>query len=910
MLKTGRGSPAGLLIYHDTRLPEHYRGLQFYPDVFRKLVRAYKVRPAGATFEVTHEFELIKVADPPATAAGLLAKLNPTPEEKARAENAALFRPCQMVTGPDGAVYVCDWRTDSGGAGKLSGDGKNGRIYRLTWAGTTDHPALPPRGMDSWAKIVRGSDADLVKALSAPDFSDRLVARNELVRRGERVRKPVIGKFISGSFSADGRLAAMGVLQSHWDEDVEDLFRLLLNDESADVRRLAADGLGQNATRKCPDAHDALVKLMADDDPAVRRVAALAVARVGNDGTADALVNAWKADDGKDAFLTDAYLRGLEHLGRRGIDALLAVAESGDNRDRDRVAVAFTALRTKPAADALLRLIANPHLLPGQRADLVRSYANYQFDPPLSFEPLADFLAGRPAEAPAVQVAALEVFAGTGAAAGPKAGRYVVARLDAADDEVRAAAVRAVEEARLAAGVPKLLAFLADSKRPPAERVAALKAVRVAGDRSIAAPLQDLLGRREPATLKVEVLRSLAAVDAAAARTAARGLLDQPDPGLLAEAVAVLGATKDGAKLVGERFVAKQLPRELWPRVSEALKRFDADPALARLNADVTKGGLFLSNNPAELQKVRQQVLTKGDPKRGKDLYLNSTVLACVNCHQMEGVGGAVGPDLTRAWDTQTVDKLLEAIVQPSKEIKEGYQSYKVTTADGQVFTGLRVSETGAEVVLRDAAGRDVRLAKADVEEMTPSKVSLMPDDVISQLSYDQFIDLLAFLKSRNAQESLRGAVREYAVAVGFEPDLRRPQPPERVAAGAPASPGDGWQTKAVDAAGVLQLSPLVPAGKASAAYALTYVYSPRKQRATAVLAADDPVRLWVGRAVAFERSAARAGPAGADEKFAFDLPAGWSPVLVKLLPNGSASRLGLTLVGDGLRIAGKPDGK
>jgi signal transduction histidine kinase len=29
-----------------------------------------------------------------------------------------------MVTGPDGAIYVCDWRTDSGGAGKLSGDGK------------------------------------------------------------------------------------------------------------------------------------------------------------------------------------------------------------------------------------------------------------------------------------------------------------------------------------------------------------------------------------------------------------------------------------------------------------------------------------------------------------------------------------------------------------------------------------------------------------------------------------------------------------------------------------------------------------------------------------------------------------------------------------------------------------------
>ena len=121
MLKTGRGSPAGLLIYNDTRLPEQYRGLLYYPDVFRKLVRAYKVAPDGATFKITHEFEFLKSDDP-------------------------LFRPCQMVTGPDGAIYVCDWRTDSGGAGKLSGDGKHGRIYRITWAGTKDSPALPRRG--------------------------------------------------------------------------------------------------------------------------------------------------------------------------------------------------------------------------------------------------------------------------------------------------------------------------------------------------------------------------------------------------------------------------------------------------------------------------------------------------------------------------------------------------------------------------------------------------------------------------------------------------------------------------------------------------------------------------------------------------------------------------------------------
>src|SRR6202008_4489833 len=56
MLKTGRGAPAGLLIYNDLQLPEAYRGLLYYPDVFRKLVRAYKVYPEGSTFQVAEEF--------------------------------------------------------------------------------------------------------------------------------------------------------------------------------------------------------------------------------------------------------------------------------------------------------------------------------------------------------------------------------------------------------------------------------------------------------------------------------------------------------------------------------------------------------------------------------------------------------------------------------------------------------------------------------------------------------------------------------------------------------------------------------------------------------------------------------------------------------------------------------------
>ena len=158
LCKTGRGSPAGLLIYNDGQFPENYRGLLLYPDVFRRLIRAYKVEKVGASFAIIEEFEFMKSDDP-------------------------LFRPCHMVAGPDGAIYVVDWRTDSGGAGRLSGDGVHGRIYRLSWSGTPDQPALPLRGMDSWAKVVKLDDAAIVKALTGGSATDRYHAQQELRRR-------------------------------------------------------------------------------------------------------------------------------------------------------------------------------------------------------------------------------------------------------------------------------------------------------------------------------------------------------------------------------------------------------------------------------------------------------------------------------------------------------------------------------------------------------------------------------------------------------------------------------------------------------------------------------------------------------------------------------------------------------
>jgi quinoprotein glucose dehydrogenase len=887
MLKTGRGSPAGVLIYNDTQLPEQYRGLMYYPDVFRKSVRAYTVAPKGSTFEVTHEFEFLKSDDP-------------------------LFRPCQMVTGPDGAIYVCDWRTDSGGAGKLWGDGTHGRIYRLTWTGTTDQPAMPLRPMTTWTKHAgpKASADDLKTGLLSDDATTRQLAQIELIRRAganETFVHQVLDDLTVADKPVPTRLLAVGGLQQLWHPGAARTLLTLLADKDPDVRRMSCDALGRNVKADDFAANEAVMKCLSDESPAVRRAAALAVGRIGSDVAADALANAIKNDDGKDAFLSDAYLRGLERLGKRGIQALLTLAQSGDDAGLKKVVAAFTALRTRPAADALPDLLLNPHLTPGQKAAVIRSYLNYQFDPPLSFDPLAKFLANRPDEPKQAKIAGLDVLATTGGLGGGKGNEFVLGLMDAPDEDVRLAAYRAIEGGRVLTAATKLRTSIADSKKSLGERTALLKAGQVAGGAEFIPAVKDVLtSDKEPAVLKVEALRMLSAIDAASARTFAEQFLAQPDPSLIGESIAVLGATKAGARLVGERYLEKKLPRDLYPRVSDVLRKFPTDDAISKLNAEVLRGGLMLSLEPDQVEKIRAKVTTAGDAKRGKVVYLNTAAVACATCHKMEGVGGAVGPDLTRIWDTMTVEKLLETIITPSKEIKEGYQTYKATTLGGQSYVGLKVTDTPQEVTIRESTGRDVKIARKDLDELSAQRQSLMPDNVVSQLSYDQFIDLLAFLKSRKEQESLRGLVLELTGAVGVAADFKTPLQAETETDPAKLAANSGGMGVTITAGpdGLFALKPAVPAGVLLAAY----VYSPKKQAANVTLLADDAVRVSTGGKVAFERAVPKSAPFVQEEKFTVNLESGWTRVTVRLLTNGPTHRLGLQFAGDELRTAAKPE--
>lgn len=898
MLNTGRGAPAGLLYYDDTQLPEFYRGWLWYPDVFRKLIRAYKVKPAGSTFEVAFEFEFLKSDDP-------------------------LFRPCQMITGPDGAIYVCDWRTDSGGAGKLSGDGVHGRIYRVSWAGgkvpgESETVASLTRKL-SWPPVSSQTSWDgLFEHMTSGEASLRKRAHAEYVRRAATKDELDARRFLLKDLDPECghevavRVACLGALNAFWNDDIRSVFLKSLGDREPAIRRLAADGLALNGKEGDKEIQASLLRAFGDTDPAVRRAIALAMGRINADGAADDLVSACKFDDGKDVYLTDGYLRGLERCGKTGIDRLVGLAKSGNDADRDKAVDAFLALRTRAAADAIPELLADPHVTAKQRVALIRSYANYQLDPPVSLDPLADFLSRRPNEPMDVLIAAIETLSEGGNLKGAKAVNFLTNLLDSDSYAGRMAAIRAIETSRISEAAPRLAQAVADKSRQPDERLAILKALRVLNNKSAVAALKGVADDGAPVYLRTEALRSLTTIDPIGAEPVALKLLEQTDATLQSEAIQTLGAKSAGAKLVAQRFIDRKLPRELLPQVAESLRKHSSnDSEIARLLSEVMKGGLLIGLAPVDLEKVRQLVLSKGDARKGKAIYLNSKTLACVSCHKLEGIGGQVGPDLTRLWETGTIEKIMEAIIDPNKEIKEGFQSFKVVNRNGQTFTGLKIVDKPAEVVLRDSNGKGLRFARADIDSIEASKTSLMPDNVVSQLSFEQFIHLVAFLKSREAQESLRGIVTEFQVAGPFGDDLRSAYGPEMNAD--PDAEYHGidkrkvkWEWRTVEPNGYLDLRAVVNRDRASA-YALTHVHSPKAQEAVLHMGADDTTRVWMEGRLVHEQSQPRTAVPDNDS-VKVDLKEGWNAVLIKVTNRLDAHGLFLRLEGKDLRTSTKRD--
>jgi putative heme-binding domain-containing protein len=130
----------------------------------------------------------------------------------------------------------------------------------------------------------------------------------------------------------------------------------------------------------------------------------------------------------------------------------------------------------------------------------------------------------------------------------------------------------------------------------------------------------------------------------------------------------------------------------------------------------------------------------------GRNLY---HATSCAKCHRLGAEGGAVGPDLSTASKKFSLPDLMDAIVLPSKAISDQYGSHQVVTESGSVLVGRVVELDGlVHVYTIEANAKPTILKKSEVEEMTPSKVSQMPEGLIDTLNAEELKDLIAYIQS------------------------------------------------------------------------------------------------------------------------------------------------------------------
>ena len=660
------------------------------------------------------------------------------------------FRPVDVKVGPDGAIYVVDWynpitcHQDDAYRDPIR-DKAHGRIWRVSAKVET---VEPPNLQDAHL-------SDVLDALKAPEHWTRYHAKRALtVRDSATVAKslntwvrsldPQLPEYEHHLYEALGAYATIEVVEPN-------LLGRMLRAQNPRARAYATRIVGRWHDR-LDNPLSLLAERIADDHPHVRMEAVIAcsaipsarsmtiASRVVDQPTDEWIDYAFKQSvHGLKAWWLPAFNRGdLSFDKPSHLAAVLNESGGRDVLESLKKLVDSNELTAASRASAIVAILAvgGPDELQAYGLDPNRFTRSGEYD-------------ARAHAAAVSQIVEVIQFRDVRAAGDLAA--LLKPLIEHANPKLQANALMLVGFWRVDEAQAEVLAAAKDESLPTNVRAAAFQAMVEMKLSESTATLMSYATGPNPADVRSAAIQSLAALDAQAAATYAAEFFDSGNATTLHAAPMLVAFLYRSGGAEALAFALKTKP--LKPAAAKELLRslFSTGRSdqvlLGAINESLGTSAQPPRYSAAYVSQLVSDASGEGNAERGALLFKS---MACNSCHKVSGSGGIIGPDLTAIGTTLSADRVIEELLWPSRQIKEGFSVVQVLTNDGKIQQGYerktKESQESGDLVIQDIATQKLITIKEEQIEEKRVTGSPMPTGLTALLSRSQLLDLIQYL--------------------------------------------------------------------------------------------------------------------------------------------------------------------
>ena len=272
-----------------------------------------------------------------------------------------------------------------------------------------------------------------------------------------------------------------------------------------------------------------------------------------------------------------------------------------------------------------------------------------------------------------------------------------------------------------------------------ATEAATLAAIPLLGrDAADAKRLAALLTPMRPASVQAAAVTALGRMSDDAVPPALIAAWPGASPRLRESILDALIARPEGRSALILAVEANTIPYGMIDAGRRQVLRGHPDPGVKR---ERLLGELVDPNRQKVIAGYEAGLTVSGDRARGKVVFAKT----CAACHQLDGVGSAVGPDLA-AVANKTPRYLLAEILDPNRNLDSRYVEYQANTKDGRLVVGVLAAETATGITLRGQQGKEETILRSDLDSLRGTGKSLMPEGLEKDVPKDAMADLIAYL--------------------------------------------------------------------------------------------------------------------------------------------------------------------